>query len=372
MAANKKFEKLGINPNYKGDAPSDVSPNVGRKVYSFRPANIKPKAKRIYEVGFVSVYIVFIAAFVMALINKIITAEGVYDSLDANVSLIIKCAVYLLIFIVPSLVYCKTLGKGGFSTCGIRRFSLSYTGYILLSLLLLVFVIAAEKFAIAYYSGNTSSDTAINLFASSNKIGVIIAHALLPAICEEIMIRGVIQTEISKKAGGLSGIIISSLVFALIHLDAEYFIVYLTSGIILSCVMHITGSVIPCIFMHAVNNIFALSFSSHLTFIASERAGNMFVFVILMIFVFIIALITLKTLEMIYTKKALSIDLISADNGSSSDNGAEEKEKSRTLKFYSNPFRLLSDTGYTLHKFIRVLLSPAIIVSVIIFIFANI
>lgn len=370
LAANKKFEKLGINPDYKGSVPHENSPSVGRRVYSFRPASRKPIKQRIYEVGFVSVYIVFVVAFVLSLINKLITTEGVYNSLDENISLAIKCGVYLLIFIVPSLIYCKTLGKGGFSSCGIRRFSLSYTGYIALSLILMILIIAAEKFAIAYYFTGASSDETANLFASTNKIGVIIAHALFPAICEEIMIRGVIQNEISKKAGGFSGIVISSLAFALIHLDARYFIIFLTSGLILSLVMHITSSVIPCIFMHAVNNIFSLCFSSQLTFIASERAGNLFVFVILMIFVFIVALVLLKTLEMVYTKKAVSVDLANSEDTESTEENTIEKSK--TIRFYTQPTRLISDTGYTFHKFLRVLFSPAIIVSVIVFIFANI
>ena len=371
MAVNKKFEKLGVNSNYKGELPHENAPAVGRKVYSFKPAKSVQKRLKIYEVGLIPVYIMFIVSFVLALFNKIITNEGVYSSLDENIFFILRCAVYLVIFIVPALVYCKISGsEKTLSLCGIKPFSRYYSGYILLNVLLLILIIAAEKFAIAYFDISGSTSETINLFATQNKLAAIVAHAIFPAICEEIYIRGVIQTEISKKAGGFTGIILSAILFTLIHLDAKYFIVYLTSGIILASVMHITGSVIPCILMHIFNNLFAMSFSSHLTFIASERAGNMFVFIILMILVFIISLFTIKVLEKICIKKAVSVELINAEHAKiKSENNHDIKE---SVNFYSSPFKLLSDTGYTLHKFLRFLFSPAIIIALIIFIFANI
>ena len=362
MAANKKFEKLGVNPNYVDyDADENQTPKK-KKVnkYSFRKTVPKKLREKVYEVGFIKVYIAFIACFILSVFNGVITQEGFYDSFSVPYNFVAKSVAYLIIFVVPALIYCKVYGKGGWTLLGVRRFSFSYTAFIVLGLVLMTLVIAAEKFALAYYFYAGISETQVSLVGSNNVIGIIITQALVPAVCEELMLRGILQNEISAKAGGFTGILISALAFSLIHLNAEYFIIYFSSGLILAITMHVCGSVIPCIVIHALNNLFSLCFSKQLTFVASERAGNVLVLIILTICIFITGLFWLKSLELICIKKSASVEI--AD---------KEKGENTHIKFFTTPYKMSSDTGYSLHKFLRVVFSPVIIISVIIFLFVT-
>lgn len=362
MAANKKFEKLGVNPNYVDYDNEETETQKKKKVnkYSFRKAVPEKFKEKVYEVGFIKVYIAFIACFILSVFNGLITGEGFYDGFSVPYSFVAKSVAYLIIFVVPALIYCKVYGKGGFSLLGIRRFSLSYSTFIILGLVLMTLVIAAEKFALAYYFYAGLSETQVSLVGSNNVIGIIITHALVPAICEELLLRGVLQNEISAKAGGFTGILVSALAFSLIHLNAEYFIIYFSSGLILAITMHVCGSVIPCIVIHALNNLFSLCFSKQLTFVASERAGNVLVLIMLTICIFITGLFWLKSLELICIKKSATIEISNKDKGENTQ-----------INFYTTPYKIPSDTGYSFHKFLRVLFSPAIIISVIIFLFVT-
>ncbi len=362
MAANKKFEKLGVNPNYVDYDTEENKTQKKKKVnkYSFRKAVPEKLREKVYEVGFIKVYIAFIACFMLSVFNGVVSREGFYDGFAVPYNFVAKAVAYLVIFIAPALIYCKVYGKGGWTILGIHRFSLSHTTFIILGLVLMTLVIAAEKFALAYYFYAGLSETQISLVGSNNVIGIIVTHAIVPAICEELLIRGVIQNEISAKAGGFTGILVSALTFSLIHLNAEYFIIYFSSGLILAITMHVCGSVIPCMVIHALNNLFSLCFSKQLTFVASERAGNVLVLIILTICIFITGLFWLKSLELICIKKSASLEIADKD-----------KNENTQLRFFAIPYRMSSDTGYTLHKFLRVLFSPAIIVSVIIFLFVT-
>ncbi len=362
MAANKKFEKLGVNPNYVDYDTEETETPKKKKVnkYSFRKAVPEKLKEKVYEVGFIKVYIAFIACFMLSVFNGVISREGFYDGFAVPYNFVAKSVAYLIIFIVPALIYCKVCGKGGFSLLGVRGFSLSYSTFIILGLVLMTLVIAAEKFALAYYFYAGLSETQVSLVGSNNVIGIIITHALVPAVCEELLLRGVLQNELSAKAGGFTGILVSALAFSLIHLNAEYFIIYFSSGLILAITMHVCGSVIPCIVIHALNNLFSLCFSKQLTFVASERAGNVLVLIMLTICIFITSLFWLKSLELICIKKSASVEISNKD-----------KSENTQVNFYTTPYKISSDTGYSLHKFLRVVFSPAIIISVIIFLFVT-
>lgn len=345
----------------------ETKPKVKKKSYTFKPRVAASVKNRIYTVGRINVFLAFLVSMLLAVIYGIALSEGIYDSLPSkDLKYILHSVSSLIIFLAPAMVFCKLAGKGGFKLLGFARFSSSVMGYVIICTLLLILVVASEEFSLAYFFSITGKSISENLFASENKLWIIIAYAVVPAICEELLFRGVLQTELSKIAGGFTGIFASSLAYAVIKLDFEYFFVYLTTGLILAFVMHITNSIYPCIFMHAVNSLFSLGFSAQLNFIASERAGNLFVIIILTICVFVVLLFSLKMLETICIRKAAAIDI------SKNDGAYEEQEEKSVFRFYSKPFKLSSDSGYSLHKFLRVIFSPALIVSVIVFLFYTI
>jgi membrane protease YdiL (CAAX protease family) len=85
----------------------------------------------------------------------------------------------------------------------------------------------------------------------------------LPAICEEILMRGVVT-------GGLSsysvkfGIFISALMFSLMHANPMQTVHQFLLGIVLAIVYLSCRSVIPCIIVHALNNLISVTCTTFL------------------------------------------------------------------------------------------------------------
>lgn len=91
----------------------------------------------------------------------------------------------------------------------------------------------------------------------------IIAFALVPAICEEFMFRGIFHASYEKQ-GFMSAAITSSLMFALISLDMRTFLSNLALGLFLSFVLYLTKSIISCAIINFLVKCFMLFFGTNL------------------------------------------------------------------------------------------------------------
>ncbi|MFO7896383.1 MAG: CPBP family intramembrane glutamic endopeptidase, partial [Candidatus Cloacimonadales bacterium] len=91
--------------------------------------------------------------------------------------------------------------------------------------------------------------------------------ALLPGICEEILFRGFLINGFTKR-GFWSAVIISAILFAIIHLDPFRFLPVTVLGIWLGYLALKTNSLFVPILAHTANNAIAVLLSrGHLTFL---------------------------------------------------------------------------------------------------------
>jgi membrane protease YdiL (CAAX protease family) len=88
---------------------------------------------------------------------------------------------------------------------------------------------------------------------------LLIIAALVPGICEEIAFRGLIQGGIRRTYGVKAAVIVTSLLFAFIHLSPWNFFALIAMGMFLGILREKTGSIWPGAVAHAVNNAIALS-----------------------------------------------------------------------------------------------------------------
>lgn len=83
----------------------------------------------------------------------------------------------------------------------------------------------------------------------------IIYTVLIAPVCEETIFRGLVLTIFDGKLPKWLGILISALVFALIHLPSPIAFIYtLTLGIVLGFVRYRTKSLVPCVLAHIIFN----------------------------------------------------------------------------------------------------------------------
>ena len=86
----------------------------------------------------------------------------------------------------------------------------------------------------------------------------ILYEALLGPVTEELVLRGIIFPVARQKRGNLYAIIISSIFFALIHMNGIQLITGLFMGVIIGYAIVLTDNVYIGIIIHAVNNSFSL------------------------------------------------------------------------------------------------------------------
>jgi sodium transport system permease protein len=92
---------------------------------------------------------------------------------------------------------------------------------------------------------------------------LLVAFALLPAICEEMLFRGFLQgglVRLLERPG--RGIAASAIVFGLFHLDPWRFVGITVLGLFLGYLRHATGSLLPAMVAHAANNIVSVSLAA--------------------------------------------------------------------------------------------------------------
>lgn len=82
-----------------------------------------------------------------------------------------------------------------------------------------------------------------------------VSAAIISPIYEEIFYRGFLYRFFSSRYGVLSGMLISSLIFTVVHIPTFNTLpVNFVSGLIFSWVYHKTGSIIPSILIHGIFN----------------------------------------------------------------------------------------------------------------------
>ena len=82
----------------------------------------------------------------------------------------------------------------------------------------------------------------------------VVFFAVLPAICEELIFRGVIFSGLKRGIGSVWAIVLSSLLFALIHQNLNQFIYPFIMGMVFAIIMNKTNNLLYTILFHFFNN----------------------------------------------------------------------------------------------------------------------
>ncbi|MFF0828894.1 CPBP family intramembrane glutamic endopeptidase [Brevibacillus sp. NPDC003359] len=78
---------------------------------------------------------------------------------------------------------------------------------------------------------------------------------ITPAITEEIMFRGVLQTFLEQKYRPIFAVVITALIFVLFHFDLAKSLSLFASGILLGSIRYVTRNLWVCIVVHAGLNL---------------------------------------------------------------------------------------------------------------------
>jgi sodium transport system permease protein len=82
----------------------------------------------------------------------------------------------------------------------------------------------------------------------------LLAFAVLPAVCEELVFRGFLLNGLMKSHRPRTAILLSSFLFALFHMNVFQFLPAFFLGVVLGLVTVRSKSVVPAIFFHLLHN----------------------------------------------------------------------------------------------------------------------
>jgi membrane protease YdiL (CAAX protease family) len=87
--------------------------------------------------------------------------------------------------------------------------------------------------------------------------GVVVAVALVPAVCEELLFRGLVQKSMEQAAGALPGAVVTGIIFGAYHLNPLSVVPLVVLGVFFGYLVVRTGSTTLAVAAHFFNNFIA-------------------------------------------------------------------------------------------------------------------
>lgn len=203
-------------------------------------------------------------AIVIFILTSFASSVGISQTDKSGDMFFAVLVLQIVIFVLPGMFYCKLKGEDGFEGLNIRLFGISSAIFIIPASLLLFFSNAFIKLLGIYISeGGYSQQVSANGLPFMDSVFVLLVYCVCPAVFEEFIFRGVILSEY-RRYGAWCSILMSSALFSMLHFSIRDFFAYFVCGIILACVAYVTRSIIPCMIMHLLNNVFSLFFEKYL------------------------------------------------------------------------------------------------------------
>lgn len=148
----------------------------------------------------------------------------------------------------------------GFHRAGVRGFAGAF--FVILGLYPLNIVLSYIMISLF----PQSADNVITAFSSvmdGNIVSVLLVIALAPAVCEEMLFRGLIYNSMKARYRASVAITIVAVLFGIYHMSLVKFIPTGFLGLVLCYVAYKTGSIFPSMMMHFINNAFSAILSCY-------------------------------------------------------------------------------------------------------------
>lgn len=200
----------------------------------------------------------------------------------------------IMIFLLPSGIFIRLRGDGYLSKIRLKParpesliLSLSASGLLVSGGLLLSMLFSDLDHLAGTFTLYETFYTDTGKFTGPT-LYLILAYAVLPAITEELLFRGILSAEYERHGVSVA-VFASTLLFALIHFNFFGLPVYLFAGFVLSLTTFLCRSISGAVIAHFIYNLFGLFGQPY---IASfyEITGSTALFLFVLIGVFLLSL----------------------------------------------------------------------------------
>ena len=198
----------------------------------------------------------------------------------------------LIIFFIPAYLYSKFISKGRiFLKPGhfkLKPPSIDRTFLIIsASVLICALMFTLDKLCrwnIGYPDGFYLYNTFFTgkIAEPDNALYPVITFAVVPAICEEFVFRGVIHNSYENKGFSVAAIM-SAIMFSLVTLDVALIPSALIFSLMMSFLLYITNSLISCFIVNFIYKMFMLFFGTNMADYMLTGGNNVLLFTIVLL-----------------------------------------------------------------------------------------
>ena len=268
-----------------------------------------------------------------------------------KIGYILICALIPQIAFLFAFIFVSERKKVNYKTANQVNFKLNI--WVLL-LVVLIGIIALYGFSpltamidhVTSGWGYKSSTANIDVSNFWNFFGTIFYIALIPAICEELIFRGII-TNGFKKYGTVIAVVLSAVLFALVHQNLQQLLYQLFLGGVMAYIAIKTGSIVYTMILHFFNN-FVILFVAFLTgdnqTVPEYNNAWSVIYPILLAILAIACVIGLLVLVNLILKRKKSVEIVAETEEESKEQVTKNKFDEFTVradaqsKFYKNGF----------------------------------
>lgn len=200
-----------------------------------------------------------LSVYILLLISKFIDV-ALLNRDNEYLSIVI---LQMMIFLLPASLWCMLKGERYIKGL---RISAPKVDALLLMVYGALLMMTLSSLILMLFDGTGAASNSFSLYGTfiskrdgsfANDAYLIVAYALLPAICEEFVFRGILCREFEEK-GVFRAVVLSSLFFSLLHFNVYNLPIYFLCGCILALVMYATRSVWGAVITHFLYNIFGI------------------------------------------------------------------------------------------------------------------
>jgi membrane protease YdiL (CAAX protease family) len=200
-----------------------------------------------------------LATYILLLFTKLIDVTLINRDNEYYSVVILQ----LMIFMLPGALWCRLGGENYLKGLRLR---LPRPNSILLIISAAMLMISGGLLLSVLFGGLDSLSRNFSLYDTfiskgngtvPSTIYLVIAYAVIPAICEEFIFRGILCHEY-ERGGVARAVVFSAIFFALLHFNPVNILTYLFSGVILALVLYASRSIFAAMITHLLYNIFGL------------------------------------------------------------------------------------------------------------------
>ena len=278
ILAQKPFKNAILDFSPKKDKKIDgIEKILSTREYQERMIERKNSSKIGLVIGFAVILLIILQVLGGTIVSVFL--EGISNSItfisQSNIYLILSCFVFVISIYLPYLLLKSYIPKEDVEDNIIKekidetskknnRFSkesiIQCVKYIIIGIPVISVIQMICSFAIEKMGVGVNVTETLGVFNYTGVLSTMLIFlqvAILPAIFEELFIRkGIIG--VTKRKGAIFAVVVSSLIFATIHMNVSQFIFAFLVGILFGIIRIKTNKMYPTMILHFINNGFAV------------------------------------------------------------------------------------------------------------------